>query len=457
MRMLIYYMFRWKRDDALSMCLLQWTPDDFPFREIAYAILCLAAGGKYTSITLEDKILQTDEYGFIEGGEEEEENDGDDNESRILREHVSKLASGSHLKGLLPGSAPNETIYWMNGALIFLTRDLHHPDVLENQVEWVVEHCQQHDIKGNANAMLLSIDHVVLIKIFDGGLVEHTEVMALWYFQKHMSLDVRLRYKESYLERLASGDERLGKWNQNQVRKRYNAGLKDMGMHVNRAPDEEAEAIDEAEPSLDPTYPDHVKCQPDAVFYALVNFFDAAARQQMPPMRKGQQGVFPNEIYALILDKVNDAPTRNACMEVSRTFRDLCLENYLFTEDTMILPSDSCKDILDHQTMPKYYIKKDLTTGEESKVQLKFSGGFLPSWDRERKNFKVLTGDEKNRRSMVPLAPAFFAEYVEKKDIEEEKGEGNKNEAEKNEGSTNEKDASTQSPSAEGVPEEKVE
>ena len=450
MRMLIYYTFRRRNDEALSMCLLQWTPDDFPFREMAYAILCLAAGGKYTNTTLvEDKILQNDEYGFIEGDEVEEEEKDDDggDKSRVLREHVSQLASGSHLKGLLPGSAPDETIYWMNGALIFLTRDLHHPNALENQVEWVVEHCQKHDVKGNVNAMLLSIDHVVLIKIFPDGLVEHTEVMALWLLPKHMSLDVRLRYKESYLERLASGDERLGQWNQNQVRKRYNAGLGEMGMYRHRSLDEEAEAINEAEPSLDPTYPAHVKCQPDAVFYALVHFFDAAAREQMPPMRKGQHGVFPNEIYALVLDKVNDAPTRNACVEVSRTFRDLCLENYLFTEDTMILPSDSCREILDHTAMPNYHIKKDLTTGEKSKVELKFSGGFFPSWDPDRKNFKILTGDEKNRRSIIPLAPAFFAEYVEKKDNEEKKdGE-----------SSDTKEVSTKGPSVEGVRDEKVE
>ena len=172
-----------------------------------------------------------------------------------------------------------------------------------------------------------------------------------------------------------------------------------MGVFLNREySDDEEEDLEEDEP-LHLTNPPHIEGDPDSTFYALVHFFDAASRSGMPPSRP-REGCFPHEIYALIIDNIVDRQTREACMEVSRTFRDYCLEKVMLTTDMAILPSESCKDCEDAWAMPTWFTRKTISSGAETKITLK-QRSWLGSWG-EKGVMQVFVGDQQNRKSLLP-------------------------------------------------------
>lgn len=61
------------------------------------------------------------------------------------------------------------------------------------------------------DAVLISIEHVVLIHIIPNTEVQHTALMSLFQIENHLSLDVRDRYASTYLEKLARNDEKIVK------------------------------------------------------------------------------------------------------------------------------------------------------------------------------------------------------------------------------------------------------
>lgn len=83
-------------EDSLAATILQLDPDDLPFREFAYAALCLAAGRKNINVVSSLDVKTTGTSGFI-------------NKGTVYNwdsEVFSVLASGAHLEGSPPGSSP---------------------------------------------------------------------------------------------------------------------------------------------------------------------------------------------------------------------------------------------------------------------------------------------------------------------------------------------------------------
>ncbi|KAL9604457.1 MAG: hypothetical protein Q9219_000422 [cf. Caloplaca sp. 3 TL-2023] len=397
LRGLVFRALRGKLEYQLSATLLQWDPDDFPFREYAYAALCMAAGGKYLTILPYDLGDHNSAYGFLPDnqftgscGRTATFQPNKQHGQKEPREFFSQLGSGSHLQGMTPGSSPETTVYWMSGVLIFLVNKLYEPYALENGIHAVACYVEKQQIQKKCNALLCSIEHILLIKILSSGEIQHTGVMPLYNISSHLSLDVRDRYPASVLDDLKQ--RRMEQLKTGDMDREIEAPQLDNALHVVKSP--------------------HVQGDPDSTFAALVNFFDVCAYEGMAPA-KPCEGCFPHEIYGLIIDNVIDRPTRYACMEVSRTFRNFCLEKVLLGTDMMILPSESSRDCVKPVPGIHWFNKQSLSSGERLKIVLQAPGFWEPRIRKYREKFlqpsqedafmQIFTGTQHDRKSRLPL------------------------------------------------------
>lgn len=100
---------------GLPVTLLQWLTGNIAFREIAYFVLCIAAGGKYVTLTEDDHIRQDTDFALsyrqpIQKGKNYQKRPSDtdvvaasrDNHSDSSSEFLSQILSGSHLDGMYP-------------------------------------------------------------------------------------------------------------------------------------------------------------------------------------------------------------------------------------------------------------------------------------------------------------------------------------------------------------------
>ena len=69
-------------------------------------------------------------------------------------------------------------------------------------------------------------------------------------------------------------------------------------------------------------------------FFAMMHVFEASAIRSMAP-EKAKEGIFPTEVYEIILEYVDDV-TYQACTCVSRKFRRCCLASLRLMEHTVI-------------------------------------------------------------------------------------------------------------------------
>ena len=103
-----------------------------------------------------------------------------------------------------PGSSPEQAVYWFNGALIMLTAKVYEATAFNEGILRIVRYREEKSPLASINAVLLSIEHVVLVKAFADGVVEHTGVMPLFEISNHLSMDVRERYAEGYTNKTES-------------------------------------------------------------------------------------------------------------------------------------------------------------------------------------------------------------------------------------------------------------
>ncbi len=303
--------------DELAATLLQWTPEDFPFREIAFAVLCLALGGRRATV-LPSNILSMEDGVF--GNIKSEDHSG------TGTAFVSGLATGAHVQELRPGSSPKEVIYWLEGVLVSLTTQLFRAQDVLDEVSRVAKYCEQQCPEDVVDAVLMSIEHVVLIHIIPNREVQHTALMPLFGIENHLSLDARDRYASTYLEKLACIDEktfennrqfRLRRGNQRWEALREMRTNKILEMHFEDT-DDNQEGEEEDDPALYLSQRG-VKGNPISTLYALMHLFDAAARRRMP-YNRAREGRLPVEIYSEIFKHISDMATRESCMKASRNF-----------------------------------------------------------------------------------------------------------------------------------------
>ena len=177
----------------LSATLLTWQAQDLPFRELVFFILCLAIGGKY--LALVDQRCVKDPYG-----------EGlylgmmADNDLEDYDELATSLGVGYHMDGLPMGSAPQETKYWLEGALICLIPQLNYPGILEKAIVDAIEYGRADCTNESFNAVLISIEHLVLIRSLPDGRIDRTEILPLIPIHVHVSKDSRARYGDQALD-----------------------------------------------------------------------------------------------------------------------------------------------------------------------------------------------------------------------------------------------------------------
>ena len=333
--------------------------------------------------------------------------DDPDRSTPLGQEFVSVLATGAHIHGNLPGSAPQTTIYWLDGVLVMLTAQLFQPNAVHDGISCISGYCQENRPNDYVDAVLISIEHVVLIHVSPDG-IQHSPLLPLFDISNHLSMDVRDRYASWYL----NGLERKMRDN----KERREEENEDSDCFYEEVDYEIEELSQYGNPALYRTSVPQSEFNPVSTFYALNQLFEAAARRHMP-VASDCDGRFPTEIYAQILMHVTDTDTRDNCMEVSRTFRDLCQEQLFLSETLMIGPSEACKkpgyrptsfdniDLAIHNSAPEWFNMIDLLTNTETKVRFESAGRRrrrqrimddpAPSW-------VVLVGSEHNKRSLLP-------------------------------------------------------
>lgn len=375
LRSFLFYLLRERMKEDLAAALLQWSPQDLPFREIAFAILCLALGGKHLTVILARNLKANFTFGLL----------GSRSQPSKDLEFISGLATGAHVRGATPGSSPEGVIYWLEGVLVILTTQLYRPGVVNEEVSRVANYCQDNNPNECIDAILMSIEHVVLIHVVPNKEVQHSALLPLLQIPNHLSMDAKDRYPSWYLEKLASKEREFMKKEEKKLHKAANESMRKQGLFMpsDNLDEGEEESLEEEEFALyDPRA--RIEGCECSTFYALNHIFDAAARRRMS-CAKAKDGRFPNEIYANILEHVTDMETRHSCMEVSRVFRELCQEDLLFADGMIFKPSEACKTCVEPHNFPKSFDVYNIASGARSEVSLKRTGKFRdyemgPTW-----------------------------------------------------------------------------
>lgn len=399
----VFQGYKRQQKSVLSHLLLGWEPSELHFREMVYAILCLASAGSSTVELVDSRDIGRggEGYAFLSKCVD----------GKATTEFLAHLGVGSHLEGNAPGSAPEGLVYWFQGALVLIAAQLNRPGALEESVAQVAFYCRVNCPEDSVNAIVISIEHVVLVRVYADGRVDHTTMLSLFALKSHYSKDTRERYdalaiEEREREAKLSLDDNLSEEDREQMM----IHPKSIDNHAN---DADCRGFGRDMIATEPT------------FMALVSLLDATARQQLPRSR-ASEGYFPTEIYRFVIANVVDFETYCACKKVSRNFRDLCQEFLRVGNNTVtILPNRDSRSYMyasdpfgDYHDMGRR-IRARVTNGELQSQHPVFrvvqdSTGLsqdlpLVAGTRERKRsaedevtWRIVVGSEPDRRSMIP-------------------------------------------------------
>ncbi|SLM38110.1 F-box domain [Lasallia pustulata] len=297
--------FRDKLEPEMPYVLRGLSPDDFAFREIAFAIIALAAGLTDTLTVVDARRLTGD----LANGYVGILNDDDVNAPVAF---AAELGVGCHLEGFQPGSAPSASSYWFRGVLVRLECPLDQPDAVQQAIVLAVECGRRESQAPNFDAIVLSIEHAVILRVFPDH-IEHTGLLSL--------LEIPIHYTKSSLDRYPPEvmNELEGLQEPTQ--------LETPADDVDVSPKKRASCTrsDKTEPST--TYDD------PSAFMALIHCFEATTVRSLSRTFENDSRL-PVELYEAILDHVDDE-TYWACSKVSRSFRRYCLKNLRLIKNTV--------------------------------------------------------------------------------------------------------------------------
>ena len=388
----IFQQFRETYQETICEQLLSLSPRDFFFREIAYAILCIATAGQNLELVDAQKVIHSDDAGYSDifdchlgivkdvdvnplaihpvSHRKFRTNQGTHNNHEDTGpEFVAHFGTGSHLEGNEPGSSPLEQIYMFSGTLICLTAQLTRPGVIADKISKIIHSRDKNRIKRSMNALLISIEHIVLISISGSNQVSHTAPLPLFNLH-HTSTTASARYPSFYLSAMEqqvimSNDRQMA------MKKRHATEMEavmaktrvkkcrksllpaDTGpfsslkkIHEQEWEEEMKKDVNEKK-AIARRYKEWKKTNKHLLkpelgpallketFISLCHFLDVSARQHL----KHTQGIFPTELYETILRGVTDLKTHRACTNVSALFRALCHQKVILTSD-WITPLD---------------------------------------------------------------------------------------------------------------------
>ena len=263
----------------------EWSPDSFPFRELAFALISIASGqAKFHSFP-ELKCppgerrtgCPSADYPIIEGWLSKEWV-GD--EAPLL-----EFGTMAHLPGNPPGASPTETIYWHEGVLVSLELVVD-GEAISKAVAWGIEH-------GRINFQL------VVLSIFEVAFAEvSTDQSGVPFVKATKALHLSPLHPDYCLS----------------THPRERPAWKNGTMFI-RHP---GEVLIES-PNCTGTVRKLRRNFPGLA--ALANFFDMAASRRAASKTVGD---LPTEVYDRIIDFV-DYETWRQCLLVSQEFRSSCL------------------------------------------------------------------------------------------------------------------------------------
>jgi hypothetical protein len=283
-----------RHQEAFTNFVLEWKPDDFVFREYAFAILSLASG-QVLFHSFPRKWC--DPSYCTEGDHEHPMGVGYIRAPRELGLVGSKVlpefATGTHRPGEDAGSAPLETMYWFEDVLVCLATFIHQKDVHDATIAKLARFGIQNGRK-NFQGVILSLLDCILLEVQvvnETTMIKHTKVIGLSHIWPDNHLSARREARPP-----VGGDDSL----------RRLRGLKVLKSGVGFT------ALD----SLNQHF---------FGFIALIRFFETAANRRV--RSSNDYGRFPTEIYFRIIDFSHDA-TYLSWAKVSRIFRTYCLPEF---------------------------------------------------------------------------------------------------------------------------------
>ena len=346
LRWMLFNSFQKTKQADLSVNLLDWQVQDLAFRELAFFILCLAAGGENLSLVDDRRAKRPHDDASYLGIPT-----SDLSESEAHIELATCLGVGYHMDGLPMGSAPEGTRYWFEGALICLARHLDYPGILTKAVADVIEY-GRNSAGISFNAVLISIEHVVLIKSMPDGSVAHTELLCLIPIITHYSKDARARYGDQALDAFYNAkfpvkDQEAKESDELDVEQLSKDTANSKTTDEDEAEDEEDDDDEEGASEVDDDESEDnveliVQTNPvtDASirqsFMGLVQFFEATILETLPPTQPNESRL-PEEICQMVLHNVSDTKTYNSCLKVSRRFRLMCQQRTLVMDNVVFL------------------------------------------------------------------------------------------------------------------------
>ena len=322
----IFQIFQRTQERVLAHLLLGWKPDDLAFREITFSIVCLASGRRNVSLVEDWRFVDDDAHGcanLTNSIDKEEE-----------PEFVAHMGVGARLNDNPAGSAPQSSMYWFEGVLIYLVARLDKPDVIPQSVARVALRAREDLPWHPVDAVLISIAHVVLVIVFPYGKVQHTKPLPLFNFGDQPSQHPRERFSPSKLEerlqRKKRGTAKRAARDARRARRRDDPDAAENG--GSDSPEWDSECDEDGTESISSDLPNAIDlkktyldiAQTEPSFFALALLFDTSKRASRT-LPATSRGCLPIEIYQLIINNIDDVETYGACMAVSSQFRDLCL------------------------------------------------------------------------------------------------------------------------------------
>lgn len=310
--------------DNYARYALRWMPSDFIFREMAFAVLSLAAGKvQFVQSPFRDPEMYNTPW--IETGKVDvEEGKGVDEEN-----FVPLFPIGTHIPDEQPGSAPNDTMYWFEGVLVSLAMDLDDRWWLETNVAKVVKYAQWLG-KTSFEAVITDLLFVVMVEVEVKGkktTVKHTMPLQLFPMNRSDHLSTHPSERPSFMKQYKPKHEDMDKEDEatgpdappNRI-----IVDRDFPLAGGKALLASSELY-KSEANLATYIPG---------FIALQNFLDEAKFRSFDRAGVGR-GVFPVEVYNRVCDYF-DFDTHCASMEINAAFRAYGFRHFWIQGITML-------------------------------------------------------------------------------------------------------------------------
>ena len=351
----------------LTRYISSWAPEEFSFREMAFAILSLATGEvSFECPEVLDRRKKEEGYFLIPDAK--------------LRPPQQKLLprflEESHIPGVEPGSAPKKTTFWLNNVLVYLTARLNSVEVQEVSVVEVVKAGLDQGLN-DFSAMVFSILHAVLVqvKVEKDGIVNVIRSPSLPLFWKYDKEDGQDDGQDDDKgddqdedideengddnDDNQEGDNRQGEDIHNNDDGQEDDGRQDENGHEDDWDDDSQADGDEAD--QDDDIQDDEGGKPPyehSNFIALIHFFNAAESQKLTGTKSS---IFPNEVLAIIM-QFSDVHTYHTLAKVSSYCRKVAYTNFRLNNDYAVVGKGDRYGLL---------LLKDLQTG--AKIRSSFS------------------------------------------------------------------------------------